>query len=166
MPRRCSAAIATTSSATAWSSSSTSGPAASPRTAAGRTAFSRRSKPRKASRVRPEGRILGLDSDAAFIRQYASLAGMTATAESAAEEFQAFFGLKTVVFPPNRECRRVDEADVVFTHRGGEDRRARRRESRASTRRGGRSSSARRSVRESEELGARAARPRRRPARC
>ncbi len=67
--------------------------------------------------VRPEGRILGSIPMQHFIRQYASLAGMTATAESAAEEFRLFFGLRTVVFPPNRSCARVDEPDILFTHR-------------------------------------------------
>ncbi len=67
--------------------------------------------------VRREGRILGSIPMQHFIRQYPRLAGMTATAESAAEEFQMFFGLETVVFPPNRTSGRVDEPDVVFTHR-------------------------------------------------
>ena len=67
--------------------------------------------------VRPEGRILGSIPMQHFIRQYAALAGMTATAESAAEEFSAFFGLKTVAFPAHRRCRRRDEPDLVFTHR-------------------------------------------------
>jgi len=67
--------------------------------------------------VRAEGRILGSIPMQHFIRQYARLAGMTATAESAAEEFWSFFGLKTVVFRPNRPCERIDDGDVVFTHR-------------------------------------------------
>lgn len=67
--------------------------------------------------VRPEGRILGSIPMQHFVGQYSNLAGMTATAESAAEEFLAFFGLKTVVFPPNRPCGRTDERDDIFTHR-------------------------------------------------
>ena len=67
--------------------------------------------------VRPEGRILGSIPMQHFIQEYSSLAGMTATAESAAEEFEAFFGLKTVVFPPNRECGRADHPDVIFANR-------------------------------------------------
>jgi len=67
--------------------------------------------------VRPEGRILGSIPMQHFIRQYSSLAGMTATAESAAEEFHTFFGLKTVVFPSNRPCGRADQPDTVFAHR-------------------------------------------------
>jgi preprotein translocase subunit SecA len=67
--------------------------------------------------VRAEGRILGSIPMQHFVRQYASLAGMTATAESAADEFSAFFGLNTVVFPPHRTCARVDDPDRIFTHR-------------------------------------------------
>jgi len=67
--------------------------------------------------VRPEGRILGSIPMQHFIRQYESLAGMTATAESAADEFRLFFGLKTVVFPPHRSCGREDEPDVIYTDR-------------------------------------------------
>ncbi len=67
--------------------------------------------------VRQEGRILGSIPMQHFVGQYPKLAGMTATAESAAEEFLAFFGLKTVVFPPNRPCGRTDERDEIFTHR-------------------------------------------------
>jgi preprotein translocase subunit SecA len=67
--------------------------------------------------VRPEGRILGSIPVQHFVRLYPRLAGMTATAAPAAEEFKAFFGLTTVVFPPHRECIREDEDDVVFTHK-------------------------------------------------
>jgi preprotein translocase subunit SecA len=67
--------------------------------------------------IRPEGRILGSIPMQHFVRQYGRLAGMTATAETAAEEFQLFFGLRTAVFAPHRTCARIDEPDVVFTHR-------------------------------------------------
>ena len=70
---------------------------------------------KEGGRHRPrEGRVLGSMPMQHFMRLYTRLSGMTATAESAAEEFAAFFGLKTVVFPPNRTCHRVDEPDVVF----------------------------------------------------
>jgi preprotein translocase subunit SecA len=71
--------------------------------------------------VRPEGRILGSIPMQHFIQEYSRLAGMTATAESAAEEFEAFFGLKTVVFPPNRVCGRVDHDDLIFANRAAKD---------------------------------------------
>jgi preprotein translocase subunit SecA len=43
---------------------------------------------------------------------------MTATAAPSAVELHEFYGLTTVVFPPNRPCIRVDEPDLVFTDRG------------------------------------------------
>ncbi len=67
--------------------------------------------------VRPEGKILGSIPVQHFVRLYPKIAGMTATAVPAAAEFDQFFGLTTVVFPPNRLCERDDEDDVVFTHR-------------------------------------------------
>jgi preprotein translocase subunit SecA len=67
--------------------------------------------------VRPEGRILGSIPIQHFVRLWPTIAGMTATAAPSADEFMAFYALKTVVFPPNRPCQRVDEPDVVFTHR-------------------------------------------------
>lgn len=67
--------------------------------------------------VRPEGRILGSIPIQHFVRLWPKNAGMTATAVPAAEELMAFYGLRTVVFPPNRPCIRVDEPDVIFTHR-------------------------------------------------
>jgi preprotein translocase subunit SecA len=67
--------------------------------------------------VRTEGRVLGSIPMQHFVRLYSHLAGMTATAEPAAAEFAAFFGLETTVFPPHRPCRRVDEPDVVFVTR-------------------------------------------------
>lgn len=67
--------------------------------------------------IQPEGKVLGSIPIQHFIATYPKIAAMTATAVPAAEEFAAFFRLTTVVFPPNRACRRVDEDDVVFTHR-------------------------------------------------
>ncbi len=67
--------------------------------------------------IRAEGRILGSIPMQHFIRQYAKLAGMTATAESGADEFRLFFGLRTIVFPTHQTCGRADEPDIVFTHK-------------------------------------------------
>ena len=67
--------------------------------------------------VRPEGAILGSIPVQHFVKLYPKIAGMTATAVPSAEEFEAFYGLRTVVFPTNRPCRRVDAPDVVFTGR-------------------------------------------------
>ena len=67
--------------------------------------------------VRAEGRILGSIPMQHFVRLYPHLSGMTATAEPAAGELAAFFGLETTVFAPHRLCRRVDEPDRVFATR-------------------------------------------------
>ncbi|MBE3072662.1 MAG: accessory Sec system translocase SecA2, partial [Acidobacteria bacterium] len=72
---------------------------------------------KEAVEVRAEGRILGSIPLQHFVRLYPRIAGMTATAVPSAEEFKTFYGLTTVVFPTNRPCCRVDEPDVVFTHR-------------------------------------------------
>ncbi len=67
--------------------------------------------------VRVEGKILGSIPIQHFVKLYPKIAGMTATAVPAADDFKTFYGLSTVVFPPNRPCRRVDEPDLVFSHR-------------------------------------------------
>ena len=67
--------------------------------------------------VQPQGRILGSITLQHFLRSYSKLAGMTATAQPAAEELKDFYGLNVVVVPPNRACIRVDQPDVVFTHK-------------------------------------------------
>ena len=102
--------------------------------------------------VRPEGAVLGSIPIQHFVRLWPRIAGMTATAVPAAEEFKEFYGLTTVVFPPNRPCRRVDEPDVVFTHREREDGGPRRRDCARAGRRGGPVLVGTASVAESEEL--------------
>jgi preprotein translocase subunit SecA len=68
-------------------------------------------------RLTTEGRILGQVTLQHFLRLYPRLAGMTATAHTAAEELEGFYGLRTVVIPTHRPMVRIDEPDVVFTHR-------------------------------------------------
>jgi len=67
-------------------------------------------------RLTSEGRILGQVTLQHFLGLYPRLAGMTATAHTAAEELDSFYGLRTVVIPTHRPMVRVDEPDVVFTH--------------------------------------------------
>jgi preprotein translocase subunit SecA len=67
-------------------------------------------------RLTSEGRILGQVTLQHFLGLYPRLAGMTATAQAAAEELEAFYGLRTVVVPSHRPTVRTDLADVVFTH--------------------------------------------------
>ena len=63
----------------------------------------------------PEGRILGSVTLQHFLRQYPQLAGMTATAQPAAEELEQLYGLRVTVVPTHRPMIRVDDPDVVFT---------------------------------------------------
>ncbi len=49
-----------------------------------------------------------------YFRLYQKLSGMTGTADTEAYEFQEIYGLETVVIPPNRVSRRVDEQDRVY----------------------------------------------------
>lgn len=68
------------------------------------------------------GRILGSITLQHLMRLYPRLAGMTATATSAAAELRDVYGLRVVAVPPNRPCRRVDEPDRIFTCRAARDR--------------------------------------------
>jgi preprotein translocase subunit SecA len=68
-------------------------------------------------RPQPEGQVLGSITLQHFLRLYPRLAGMTATAEPAAEELLEFYGLRVAVIPAHRPAVRVDEDDIVFTHK-------------------------------------------------
>lgn len=49
-----------------------------------------------------------------YFRLYGKLAGMTGTAETEAFEFEAIYGLDTIVIPTNKPMCRVDHADLIF----------------------------------------------------
>ena len=49
-----------------------------------------------------------------YFRLYSKLAGMTGTADTEAYEFQSIYGLETVVIPPNKPSKRVDQLDRVY----------------------------------------------------
>lgn len=49
-----------------------------------------------------------------FYQLYSSICGMTGTAETADEEFDAVYRLKTVLIPRHRPCRRIDLPDRFF----------------------------------------------------
>lgn len=68
-------------------------------------------------KIQSEGAILNAITLQHLLQKYPKLAGMTATAQSSAEEFETFYGLQTVVIPPNRFCRRVDRPDEVFANK-------------------------------------------------
>jgi len=64
------------------------------------------------------GTLLGQITLQHFLSLYPKLSGMTATAQSAAEELHTFYELKTVVIPPNKPNIRKDFPDEIFTHKG------------------------------------------------
>jgi preprotein translocase subunit SecA len=67
--------------------------------------------------VAEAGLILNSITPTNFLAQYPKLAGMTATASAADEELWKMYDLPVVVVPPNRESRRENLPDLVFTHR-------------------------------------------------
>jgi len=67
--------------------------------------------------IQSEGTILGSIPLQHFISCYPKLAGMTATAEPAAEEFNGFFYLSVVVIPPNKICNRKDLTEEIYVDR-------------------------------------------------
>jgi preprotein translocase subunit SecA len=63
-----------------------------------------------------QGRVLGSITLQHFFRLYPAVGGMTATAQSAADEIYEFYGMRVVVIPAHAPSIRVDHPDVVFTH--------------------------------------------------
>jgi preprotein translocase subunit SecA len=64
--------------------------------------------------VHAQGKILNSITLQHFLHRYPKVCGMTATAQSAKEEFKQFYGLDVVVIPPNTSCIRIDHKDVIF----------------------------------------------------
>jgi preprotein translocase subunit SecA len=64
-----------------------------------------------------KGQIIASITLQNFIRLYPRVCGMTGTAQTAANEFLEFYGLKVVVIPTNKECIRADKPDIMFTHK-------------------------------------------------
>ncbi len=77
---------------------------------------------KEGQRLQPEGRILGSIPIQHFVKKYPRLAGMTATAQSAAAEFQEVYGAGVTVIPTNRPCVRIDHPDRLFTDRAAKER--------------------------------------------
>jgi len=64
--------------------------------------------------IQSRGIILNSTTLQHFLQNYPKICGMTATAQSAEEEFKKFYNLNIVVIPPNRSCIRVDHPDRIF----------------------------------------------------
>jgi preprotein translocase subunit SecA len=67
--------------------------------------------------IQPRGSTLGSITLQHFVKTYTHLSGMTATAQTASEEFKSCYDLDIVVIPPNRPCIREDHPDILFTHK-------------------------------------------------
>jgi len=51
-----------------------------------------------------------------YFRMYKKISGMTGTAKTEEEEFQAIYGMDVVVVPTNKPMIRVDEDDAIYTN--------------------------------------------------
>jgi preprotein translocase subunit SecA len=65
--------------------------------------------------IQSSGNILNSTTLQHFLHNYSRLCGMTATAQSAEEEFRKFYKLDIVVIHPNRNCIRTDHPDKIFS---------------------------------------------------
>jgi len=64
-----------------------------------------------------KGKILASVTLQNFIRLYPKVSGMTGTAATSGDELIEFYNLQVVVIPTNKECIRVDEEDLIFSHK-------------------------------------------------
>lgn len=69
--------------------------------------------------VQRESRTLATVTFQNYFRLYATLSGMTGTAQSSAEEFHKVYGLDVVAVPPNRPLARVDQTDRMYKTEAG-----------------------------------------------
>ena len=63
------------------------------------------------------GRILDTITIANYMGMYAKMAGMTATAQTSRDEFISLYKRDIVQIPTHHPCIRIDEPDLIFTHR-------------------------------------------------
>ncbi|MFT4190067.1 MAG: preprotein translocase subunit SecA [Comamonas sp.] len=64
--------------------------------------------------IQPENQTLASITFQNYFRLYSKLSGMTGTADTEAFEFQSIYGLETVVIPPHRPSKRIDQLDRVY----------------------------------------------------
>ncbi|MDQ6993264.1 MAG: preprotein translocase subunit SecA [Mariprofundus sp.] len=64
--------------------------------------------------VQPENQTLASVTFQNYFRMYGTLAGMTGTADTEAEEFHKIYGLEVVIVPTNRDMVRKDLPDLIF----------------------------------------------------
>ncbi|ATH07708.1 preprotein translocase subunit SecA [Halobacteriovorax marinus] len=64
--------------------------------------------------IKSENQTLASITFQNYFRLYSTLAGMTGTADTEAEEFAKIYNLDVVVIPTNLPIARIDEADVIY----------------------------------------------------
>ena len=72
--------------------------------------------------VQKENKTLATITFQNYFRLYGKLSGMTGTAATEAEEFQAIYGLDIIEIPTNRPVIREDHPDVVYKNDAGKNR--------------------------------------------
>ncbi|MBX2873279.1 MAG: hypothetical protein KTR30_14300 [Saprospiraceae bacterium] len=71
--------------------------------------------------LQSEGSVLNSISLQHLLQKYPRIAGMTATAQSSATEFAEFYGLETIVIPPNKPSRRTDYPDQIYLDKASKE---------------------------------------------
>ncbi|MGM1050585.1 MAG: accessory Sec system translocase SecA2 [Bacillota bacterium] len=66
-------------------------------------------------KVQAGGKILGSMTLQHFLSLYQKICGMTATAQSSADEFRDIYALDVVIIPPNKPCQRIDFPHLIFS---------------------------------------------------
>ncbi len=64
--------------------------------------------------IKSENQTLASITFQNYFKLYSTLAGMTGTADTEAEEFQKIYNLSVIVIPTNEPVIRIDEADVIY----------------------------------------------------
>ena len=72
--------------------------------------------------VQKENRTLATITFQNYFRLYGKLSGMTGTAATEAEEFEAIYKLDIVEIPTNKPVIRIDDPDVVYKNDAGKNR--------------------------------------------
>ena len=67
--------------------------------------------------IKQENQTLASITFQNYFRLYDSLAGMTGTADTEAEEFKQIYNLEVVVIPTNLPIARIDDADLIYKSR-------------------------------------------------
>ncbi len=64
-----------------------------------------------------QGKVMNSITLQNFLRLYPDFCGMTGTACPAAAELLRFYSKSVTVIPPHRPCIRIDQPDIIFTHK-------------------------------------------------